>query len=231
MRLAIMQPYLFPYVGYYQLFSSVDKFVFYDDVNFIKKGWINRNKILGKNGVVNFTVPCCKVSQNVTIKNTAIVEDSKVKLLNKIENCYRQAPFYSQRIPLIKRILGEEHESIGALAEDSITFILNYFDVETEFKRSSLSNYNNNSLAGQNRILDIVKREEAHTYHNLPGGKSIYRKDDFLANNVNLRFIMMREISYSQFNSPFSPGLSFIDNLMFNNDNDIKEQLTSYTLE
>ncbi|HKJ32452.1 MAG TPA: WbqC family protein, partial [Balneolales bacterium] len=95
--IAIMQPYFFPYIGYFQLINAVNKFVFYDDVNFIKRGWINRNKILINNQSNYFTIPCKDVSQNKLINQIghALNDRSREKLLKKVSLSYRNAPFFN----------------------------------------------------------------------------------------------------------------------------------------
>ena len=72
MKLAIMQPYIFPYLGYFQLLNSVDHFVFYDDVNFIKGGWVNRNQLLINNQNKFFTVPLKKIISFTPINEVEI---------------------------------------------------------------------------------------------------------------------------------------------------------------
>ena len=104
MKIAIMQPYFFPYLGYWQLMNIVDKFVIYDDVNYIKRGWINRNRILVEGKPFYIHVPVMKASQNKIINEMEVFVDSSLrkKELKTIELAYKKAPFFDSVYPLIK---------------------------------------------------------------------------------------------------------------------------------
>ena len=86
MKVAIMQPYFLPYIGYLQLLNSVDKFILYDDIEYTKKGWINRNRIV--DGEI-ITLPLKKDSDYLNVVERRLSDDwrkQKTKLLNKIES-------------------------------------------------------------------------------------------------------------------------------------------------
>ena len=231
MRLAIMQPYIFPYIGYFQLINAVEKFVIYDDVNFINKGWINRNNILINGRASLFTIPLKNASQNRLIKDISIVEDNKwkKKLSNTLHDCYKKAPYFDAVFPIIKSVFESETITINKLCIDSILCICKYLNISTEFINSSAI-YKNDQLKGQSRILDICKAEYADHYINPVGGQGIYSKELFGQNNVMLNFIKDASLEYKQYDNEFIPSLSMIDVLMFNTRDEIEQMLRQYEL-
>jgi len=235
MVLAIMQPYVFPYVGYFQLINAVDKFVVYDDVNFIKGGWINRNQILVNQKAHLFTVPLEKPSSLCHINETAIHSKNygiwKPKFLRTVEQSYKKAPFFHDVFPLINEVLSEgEQDNISTLALKSLKAVCVYLGIETEITDSS-SIYQNTHLKSQARVLDICKTERADRYINPIGGRELYSKEDFHAMGIRLHFIQTDKIQYNQFQlHNFIPHLSIIDVLMFNSRNDTTELLNRYQL-
>ena len=138
MTLAIMQPYIFPYIGYYQLAGAVDKFVFLDDVNYINKGWINRNNIL-INGQANlFTIPLKDASQNKLINEVEVSEGKwSEKLLRTIEMAYKKAPCFSDAFPVINEVLSSEERLIGNLAKKSVQSVSDYLQLPTTYVNSA----------------------------------------------------------------------------------------------
>jgi hypothetical protein len=231
MKLAIMQPYLFPYIGYFQLMNVVDKFVIYDDVNFIKKGWINRNNILVNNQACLFTVPLKDASQNKLINEVYLAEDQKWRenLLKTIRIAYTKAPRFDEVFLMLEEILKTKVEKISDLIFTSLEAINHFLEIATPLVRSS-SIYNLSSLKGQERILGICKNEKTNTYINPIGGQNLYSKSLFLENNIELNFINTQPITYKQFGKEFIPWLSIIDVLMFNTKEETKTLLNLYTL-
>ena len=147
-RIAIMQPYIFPYIGYFQLVYATDVFVFYDDVNFINRGWINRNRILLNGKEQLFTIPCKDASQNKLIKDIEVLHDPKSmqKTLATIQAAYKKAPFFADVYPLMENIFGVQYEiSISQLAIDSVISVCDYLGVIRKFKISS-EEYHNQAL-------------------------------------------------------------------------------------
>lgn len=226
-----MQPYVFPYIGYFQLINAVDKFIIYDDVNFIKQGWINRNRILVEGKEFLFAVPLKNQSSFELIKNTQISEDKKWRrrLIMTIEQSYAKAPFFSETINVINNIFQSQTIFISQLAVISILETCNYLDINTEFVLSS-AKYKNSFLKGQERILDICRRENARQYINPIGGTELYSKDEFKRNNIDMFFLRPRNIKYKQFDNAFIHGLSIIDVMMFNPRDKIKILLQEYDL-
>jgi len=229
-KVAIMQPYFFPYIGYFQLINCVDIFVIFDDVDFINRGWINRNNLLVNGKKSLFTIPLSGASQNKKINESAPVEGDywKKKLLKKIEFSYKKAPEYDAVYNLIENVLTSEYETISDLIKNSLFQVKKYLDIQTEFTCSIF--YKNEQLKGQERIIDICLQENANVYINAIGGKSLYSPDAFAQNSIKLFFIKTGNIEYKQFENEFVPYLSFIDILMFNSVEAIQNMLQNYEL-
>lgn len=228
MKIAIMQPYLFPYIGYFQLIAAADKFIVLDDVNYIKKGWINRNRILigGKDKL--FTVPLKEASQNKKIRDIELVEDDKWKdkFLMTLKLNYNKAPYYSEAISRIEKIIQCKEVNLSSYIYNSILGLCSYLDIKTELVPSS-SVYSNGDLKAQEKILDICFKEKATDYINPIGGMELYDKNSFIQSSINLNFIKSSEIVYRQFNNPFVPWLSIIDLMMFNSKESILDFITN----
>ncbi len=230
--IAIMQPYFFPYIGYFQLINEVDKFVFYDDVNFINRGWINRNRILINGEAKYITIPCKNVSQNKLINEVEhnLSEREKNKLLKKLRFTYSNAPFFEDVFPVIKKVFNTETEFISEFVIESIKRVTDYLGLECNFKKSS-EKYNNQELDAADRLIDICKVEGVNHYVNSIGGIKLYNKQYFYENDVKLDFLKPGISEYEQFDHEFIPGLSIIDVLMFNSVDSIKtDMLTKYQL-
>lgn len=228
-----MQPYIFPYIGYFQLINAVDKFIVYDDVNYIKQGWINRNRIL-VNGIPHtFTVPIENSSSFKTIKSTRIHKVNyiswKEKQFKTLELSYKHSPHFNDVMPLIVSIFNQEYEFISDFASGSVTGVCTYLKIDTLFVKTS-SIYQNNELHGQERVLDICKKENALQYINSSGGENIYSKEAFREQGVELSFIKAKLTEYQQFTNLFLPGLSIIDVLMFNDKSQITKHLGDFEL-
>jgi hypothetical protein len=217
MKLGIMQPYFFPYVGYFQLLDAVDKLVFYDDVNFIKGGWINRNFILVDCGPHRITVPLAKASPFRQIVDTRPVEGQawKVKLLRTLRQSYAKAPVFDAIYRLFEDVIWRQHASIADLAIASVRAVLEYLELSTISCRSS-DVHRDKERSGEERVLSICKREGAEAYYNLPGGRSLYHPVVFSRAGVRLVFVEPMQYRYEQFGCRFIPGLSILDLLMFN---------------
>lgn len=232
MKIAIMQPYIFPYIGYFQLIQSVDKFVFYDDVNYIKKGWINRNRIMVNNEANLFTIPVLKASQNKLINETKLGIDKKwlTQFYSTLEHSYKKAPYYEETIKLIQDVLNQSHANISDLATASVTTITNHLGLLTVFEKSSITYPQTKGMEKANRLIEICHLNNANTYINPSGGKELYDKTYFKAKNIDLFFIENQLSTYQQFSSTFISGLSIIDIMMFNSKNKILDSLFSYKI-
>lgn len=232
--LGIMQPYVFPYIGYFQLIKAVDKFIIYDDVAFINKGWINRNNILVNGKASMFTIPLIGASQNRLIKEIEIDNLAAwgKKFLKTIEQSYKKAPFYKEGFQLVEQVFNFPAANIAELAVKSLKETCKYLEIDSKIVESSTI-YNNQDLKAQNRILDICLQEKANHYINPIGGMAIYDKQLFADNEILLNFIKAKPIIYKQFNkdeASFVPWLSIIDLLMFCSVEEINEHLNKFEL-
>jgi hypothetical protein len=235
MRLAVMQPYLFPYLGYYQLAHAVDTFVFFDDVNYINKGWINRNRILQQKEPFRFTMPLIKASQNRLINEIEIAEFDKWRkdFLKLLEQNYKKAPCYAFVSNWLQEFLyAKDYRLISEIAADSVRNIAGLLELTTDFKFSSELDYKTGEFQkGQDKVLCICRILEADQYINPQNGVDIYDHQAFEDNGFDLKFIHMGEVIYDQFeDTPFVSALSILDVMMFNDINKMKELITQYTL-
>lgn len=188
MKIAVMQPYFFPYLGYFQLLKAVDLFVFFDCVQFPRRGWVHRNMFTMKNGEVDWlTLPLVKGNRDST------------KIMDlKFKNGSReiiQSQFQKTRIGLRLQQETDLNDLICS-AEDDVTDYLcsnlehmsHELGIEVPFMRSSLLKIPSN-IKGQNRILLILRELGGSTYVNLSGGANLYFQSDFESRGVNLEIL------------------------------------------
>ena len=231
MKVGVMQPYIFPYIGYFQLINAVDKFLIYDDVNFINKGWINRNRTLNNGKESLFSIPLKEASQNKLINEIQVNWDNvwKSKFLKTLEQCYKKAPFYQEALSIIEQTLQVDNEPISKVIEQNLRLICDYLSIKTELVSSSAM-YQNTHLKAQERVLDICLQENATQYINPIGGLELYDAGFFNVKSIKLNFIKSKPIEYLQLKNEFVPWLSMIDVLMFNSKEKIIEFLYNYEL-
>ncbi len=230
MKLGIMQPYFFPYIGYWQLINAVDKYVVYDDVNYIKGGWINRNNILLNNSKHLITLPLEEASSFKLINEISITKNEvlKNKLIKTIKSAYLKAPYFETIMPILESLI-LDNSNIAMLNYNIILVIKNYLNLDTEILLSSQIKKDNN-LKAQDKVIHIAHLLRANEYINAIGGQELYSKEDFKQENIKLSFLKTNEIKYKQFKNEFVPNLSIIDVLMFNSPEKIKEMLNNYEL-
>jgi hypothetical protein len=232
MKIAIMQPYFFPYIGYFQLINSVDKFIIYDNIQYTKKGWINRNKILVNSSDKIITLPIKKDSDYLDIKERVLAniwEQEKIEMLKLIENSYIKSPNFKTIFPIITSCLESPNNNLIDFILDSLHLLLSYLRINTEIIKSSDVNIDH-TLKSQDKIIAICEKLNATTYINANGGQKLYNIDDFNNKGIKLKFIKSLPIKYKQFKNEFIPWLSIIDVLMFNKRQDIIPYLNKYTL-
>ena len=226
MKIAVMQPYIFPYIGYFQLMNYVDKFILYDDVTFIKRGWINRNKLLLNGNSFMFTVPIVNASQNTLIKDIKVAIDTrwKNKFYKTIEFAYKKTPFYNEIMSIICQVIDLRTKYLKDIHLISFELIVKYTGLETIIVDSS-SVYNNDDLNGQNRIIDICIKEQATQYVNLYGGKKLYNHDEFNKKRLDLKFIKNNNQLIKRENK-----FSIIHDLMITKSSEMKNLYEDYTV-
>jgi hypothetical protein len=231
MKLAIMQPYLFPYVGYYQLIAAVDTFVLYDDIHYIKGGWINRNRMLLNDNARLFSLQLVHKSPNKLINEIKIVPEgnNRSKILAMVSLAYKRAPMYDNIFPLIKEVVMNNESNLSEYLFYSLLRVTDYLGFRTKLVKSSLIK-KTPTLKAESRVLDICSRLHSSTYINAIGGMTLYNKESFLANKIELKFIKMKDIKYKQYRNNFVPNLSMIDVLMFNPKYEIRRILKEYVL-
>ena len=217
-----------PYIGYWQLMAAVDTYVIYDDVNYIKKGWINRNNILVNNDKQMFTISLNGASQNKLINEITIADDF-TKLRKTITMAYHKAPYYNSVMILLDDIFSYQSSNLADFIANSIKLVCQYLDIQTNIIMSS-DIEKDNSLKSQDKILEICKLLNADTYYNAIGGQELYDKSIFENENINLYFVQSKITQYPQYGEEFISGLSIIDVLMFNSQRQIRDMLKSYEL-
>lgn len=229
-NISIMQPYLFPYIGYFHLIMASDIFVIYDDVNYIKQGYINRNNILFNGEMQRFTLPVPGSSSNKYINELYYTADIK-KILTTIKQAYSKSQHFDCVFPLIEDVLKYENRSIPVLCKYSFEKIFSYLDIKKTLIFSSDLNMERDANPAQ-RLIDICKVLKGDTYINSPGGRALYKKEFFDEYGIDLKFIDPIISKYQQINSnEFVPFLSIIDILMNNSPESIKVFFQQYSLK
>lgn len=223
-----MQPYFLPYIGYYQLINAVDLFVYYDDVNYIKQSWINRNRILLNSSEYLFTLELRGASSFKKIKDIEVGRNRN-KLLNTFYHAYKNAPNFKSIEPLLFSIFRSTEQNLSEYIIQTQQYIVNYLGITTEFLLSSEFE-KNDRLKGQDKVIDICKYLGATTYINSIGGQHLYSEYDFNNSGLLLKFLKPIGTIYNQYNNIHIPWLSIIDVLMFNEVDQIKTMLDRYDL-
>jgi hypothetical protein len=230
MKSAIMQPYLFPYIGYFQLIKSVDVFVVYDNIKYTKKGWINRNRMLQNGKDVMFSLPLKNDADSLNVCERQLAADfNRGKLLNKFKGAYLCAPYFAQTFPLVEQIVRFEEANLFRFLHYSIAKTCEHLGITTEIRISSDIAIDHD-LKNEDKVLALCEAVGASIYVNAIGGMVLYSKETFLDKGIELKFIKSRPFEYTQFVNNFVPWLSIIDVMMFNSVAAIKECL-SYNYE
>ncbi len=223
---AIMQPYFLPYLGYFQLIAAVDKFIVLDDVNFIQRGWINRNRMLMNGAPHLFTLPLRGASQNRLICDLELVADAvwREKLLRSLRQAYGRAPYYAQVSDMLDDILRFPSVRLDLFLLNSLQLVMRYLALDTAVVPTSRL-YGNAGLSGEQRIIDICQREGASDYVNPIGGVSLYQRAHFEQHAIALHFLHSRAVSYPQGKNQHISGLSIVDVLMYNAPSTVQQLL------
>ncbi len=228
---SLMQPYLFPYLGYLQLIDTSDLFVVRDNVAYSKNGWVNRNRILVNGKPHWLTLPVEHDSHALPINRRNYIFDEKnpLRVLRSVESAYRRAPQFGAVHALLEDILLFGNPNIAAFNTHSLVRIAQFMSIQTpiivasKFERIS-------GLRGPERVIDICHQLGATTYINPIGGTELYKPECFAEENIDLLFLRSIFREYPQWNPPFSPSLSIIDVLMFNRIDVAREMLKDHEL-
>lgn len=232
MKVAVMQPYFFPYLGYYQLIAAVDRFVVWDDVQYIQRGWVNRNRILLNGEPVYINLPVEKAPQSAYIseRKVADLNAAAPKMLGQLHSAYRKAPQYLAARELVEAVLNIKESNLGLFLYKSLQLVCDYLELSTELVLSSSLQKEDAGLSGSQRVIALAKANQATMYINAIGGRELYQAADFTAEGIDLRFIKMHDIEYQQGSEAFVPYLSMVDVLMFNSKEQIQDFLQQYAL-
>ncbi len=237
MILGVMQPYFFPYIGYWQLMNAVDEYIIADNVNFIKNGYINRNNILINGSASRFGVPVRKASQNRIIAEHehGLDEAEVTKLLETIKSAYAKAPYFekvSEKIELVLKFgLSDDGRNLSLFLENAIRVTAEMLGINTPIFLASRDIKLDGGFKRENLVMAFCKNRGADAYYNAIGGTGLYFRDFFNENGVNLKFVKTDEnLRYRQYTDDFIPNLSIIDVMMFCSREEIRGLLDSYTL-
>lgn len=234
MRLAIMQPYLFPYVGYFQLAAAVDRFVFLDDVQYIQRGWINRNRFPMDGEPRYFTVPVRHGGQHAMIKDVMVATEQHRMIRQTIKTVgqrYQRAPQFSRVFPIFEAVMRRREISIADMAIESVRSVYQYLDCGPAWVVSSARNYRNRQLSGQDRVIDICRQEGAILYVNPPNGRYLYSAQVFRENGVALRFLNPVIEPYPQGSEAFLAAMSILDLLMHLPREEVRRHVANVSLD
>jgi len=223
-----MQPYIFPYIGYFQLINYVDTFVLYDDVNYINRGYINRNYILHAGESKRFTLPIISASQNKKILELNFSDDIR-KPLDFIRRAYSKAPEFPRIFKLVEDVFTSPDKSITTVCEKAMKSVFRYLNMEATLLRSSELSYDR-TLSAADKLIAITKSLGASSYVNSAGGKALYDKEYFSDNHCELSFLEMKPFNYEQGHAEFVPNLSIIDILMWCEKRDVVRALNSFII-
>ena len=227
MKLAIMQPYFLPYIGYFRLIAGVDMFIIYDNIKYTKKGWINRNRMLLNGKDAMFSLPLKNASNSLDIRERELADDfNQEKLLSQFKGAYRQAPQFAQTIQLLERIVRNEEKNLFRFLHHSIIKICDHLEIKTEIKISSDIAIDHD-LKSQDKVLALCEAVGATKYVNAIGGVELYSKETFMERGIDLKFIQSKTFEYPQLGDIFVPWLSMIDVMMFNPLNAIQDTISS----
>jgi hypothetical protein len=229
--LGVMQPYFFPYVGYFQYMMACSHFILYDDVQFIMRGWINRNNILLNGKAHMLTVPLVKASPNRTIAKTMVMDGPwPARMMATLEQAYRKAPYWQGISSMVQGIFGAGHATIASLASASIQAVCAYLDLPVTVVPTSTA-YNNSHLARNERLYDLCDRMNARVCIVPQGGRALYAKPEFALHGIELRYLVPDLSPYDQSGTAaFVPSLSILDVLAWNGPAGTRAMLEKYTL-
>lgn len=220
MTTGIHQPYLFPYIAYWQLIGAVDCYVISDEMKFIRHGYINRNNILMEGKCHQFSLEVIGAHSGKKISEVEVGNNAK-KILKMIFHVYKKAPYFTIIYPLIEKVLLNDEKNLAKHIGYSIEEVSRYLEIDT--KIIYLSDMENDyTLKAQARVIDICKRLSTDCYINAIGGVELYDKKKFMQEGIELKFLKSEIQRYKQFDNTFVPSLSIIDIMMFNPQEEIK---------
>lgn len=211
-----MQPYFFPYIGYFQLIAAVDLFIVYDNIKYTKKGWINRNRMLQNGKDARFSLPLKSDSDFLDVCERELATDfNREKLLGQFKGAYKRAPYFEQTFPLMEQIVRYGDTNLFRFLHHAIVKTCEHLGITTEIRISSDIAIDHD-LKNQDKVLALCGAVDAKTYVNAIGGMELYSKETFRENGFDLKFIQSKPFEYPQLGDTFVPWLSIVDVMMFN---------------
>lgn len=230
--IGIMQPYFLPYIGYFQLMNMVDEFILYDNIQFTKKGWIHRNRMLQNGKDEYFTLPIKKDSDYLNVCDRFLADtftQEKTKLLNRIRNNYGKAPYFDVVFPHLLDIFDYNNINLFNFIHNSLLIISKYLGIQTPITVSSTVDINHD-LNGKDKVLALTKAVKGTHYINPIGGMLLYDRQEFEDQGIKLSFFKTNDFSYVQLRNDYIPFLSILDVMMFNDKDKIRTFLQEFVI-
>jgi hypothetical protein len=225
MKVAIMQPYFLPYLGYFQLIAAVDLFIVYDNIKYVKSGWINRNRLCRNGEAATFSLPLKHASDSLDVRERELaVQFDPEKLLNQFRGAYRHAPQFARVFPWLQDIVCHGERNLFRFLDHSIRAACNLLCIGTEIRISSDIAIDH-SLRKQDKVIALCRAAGARTYVNPIGGMELYDQEDFRQQGIELTFLRSEPFEYRQSPSGFVPSMSIVDVLMFNPPEIVRERV------
>lgn len=232
MIIALQQPYFLPYLGYFALIKHTTHWIVFDTPQFIRQGWIQRNRILKPvEGWQYIGVPIEKHSRDIAIKDIKIRQTEKwgEKILAQLEHYKKKAPYYSETIKLVEKIVLNNTDSIVEMNVNALSLVCNYLNIDFSYQIYSESDFRVDRVNNPDEwALETCKILGAKIYYNLSGGIEFYDSEKYKQNGIELYFLKLNINEYNQKRSTFEPALSIVDVLMFNDVEQIKDYLNDY---
>ena len=217
LKVAIMQPYFLPYIGYWQLMKYVDIFVVYDNIKYTKKSWIRRNRFLLNGKPEIYSLPLKQDSDHLDIRDRELSKNfrtQKLKLVRRLESAYQTTENFKEGKTLLTKIFECTEENLFLFINKSIENIRSYLGLKNLLVISSTLDIPT-CFKGQDRVIAICKELGATDYINPIGGKFLYSKKAFNSEKIRLHFHKTQSLHYQQFEHKFVHNLSIIDPIMF----------------
>ena len=235
MKLGIMQPYFFPYIGYWQLINAVDEFILADITQFSKQSWVARNRILKpQEGWQYVLVPLVKHNLGSLIREIEIKKgyNWEETIIRQLSHYKKRAPYYFSTMDLLAEIFSIKCDTISQFNYISVSKICYFLGISTKITRINdlKLNIKKNNAPDEWAINVCKEYAEVEEYWNPEGGFTFYDKQKYVDNNIKIRFIKSRNTIYNQERDLFEPFLSIIDIMMFNSTKEIKQMLLEYDL-
>lgn len=234
MKIVLMQPYFFPYIGYFTLIKHTDMFVVFDMAQYIRRGWIHRNRILGFHGEPVFVnAQIVKAPQNTPIHQIKLKSGDgwKEEILKKVEAYRNIAPYYQEVYHLVESCLNASGSSLAELNVHSIIAVSEFLGLSPNMVQLSELNINLEDIQQPDDWgLRVAQYYGADEYINAPGGQEFYSREKYGQNGVEMFFYRAKLPPYNQRTPVFHAGLSIIDVMMFNTKEEIHQMIDDFDI-